>query len=357
MPITIKTSCETRVVDYKKGTTIAEMLHEAGISLDLQCSGLGICGKCSVELVSGEFRASGILKKGDELPCRARACQTEICSDSAVIAVPENALLKSSGKIHDDFDICAYTLSPLSRKLTLKLHSPTLEKPSSDTARIESQIKKSSWHGNRKISWCHDILKKLPFLLSETSEITLTLSIHENKWQVVDIEKKSPDSPCLGAAVDIGTTTVAAALLDMNTGKILAKASSYNQQMSLADDVASRISAASAGAERLQYMQKLIVQDTINKLLLEACAKAGMQTNQIYRAAFSGNTVMLHLFLGLSQESIGRLPFQPLTNIYDSCFASEIVLAANPKFQPWKFDGQSVTKGSKYNPIKFKKFP
>lgn len=330
MSIIVKTAEKSFTVDYKPGMTIAEMLHEAGISLDLQCSGLGICGKCLVDLISGEFRESGHMKKDTELPCRARSCQTEICSDASVIAVPDNALLKSNGKIHDDFDICAYTLSPVSRKLTLKLHSPTLDKPHSDTARIESQIKKSSWSGSRKISWCHDILKKLPFLLSETSEITLTMSLHENRWQVVDIEKKSPDSPCLGAAVDIGTTTVAAALIDMNTGKILAKASSYNQQMSLADDVASRISAASASPERLRYMQKLIVQDTINKLLIETCVKTGLKTTQIYRAAFSGNTVMLHLFLGLSPESIGKLPFQPLTNIYDSCFASEIGLAANP---------------------------
>lgn len=330
MPIEVRTSSETRFVDYKKNATVAEMLHEAGISLDLQCSGLGICGKCSVELLSGDFCLSGHMKKNEELPCPALACQTEICGETAVIAVPDNAILRATGKIHDDFDICAYTLSPLTRKLTLKLHSPTLAKPHSDAARLEEQIRKYSWCGNRKISWCHDVLQKAPSVLSASQEITLTLSIYDGIWKIVAIEEKSPASPCLGAAVDIGTTTVAVALLDMETGKILAKASSYNQQMSLADDVASRISAAFAGADRLQYLQKLIVQDTINKLFQEACAKAGMETNRIYRAAFSGNTVMLHLFLGLSPESIGKLPFQPLTNIYENRFASEIGLAANP---------------------------
>ena len=140
--------------------------------------------------------------------------------------------------------------------------------------------------------------------------------------------------PCpaagLGAAVDIGTTTVAAVLVDMKTGDVIARASAPNRQISVADDVTSRISASSAGTEKLKELQSLIIESTINPILHELCAKVCRKSSEIERMTVSGNTVMCHIFLGLSPETIGVLPFEPLMNFYPECPAKELRLAMHP---------------------------
>jgi uncharacterized 2Fe-2S/4Fe-4S cluster protein (DUF4445 family) len=134
----------------------------------------------------------------------------------------------------------------------------------------------------------------------------------------------------LAAAVDIGTTTVALVLLDPATGHILARASQYNQQIRKADDVASRISFCRTEAE-VRVMQELVIGQTINPLLAEACAAAGVQTGRVERLAVAGNTVMEHLFLGLPVESIGRLPFNAVRHIHPPCEAATLGLAMRPR--------------------------
>lgn len=133
----------------------------------------------------------------------------------------------------------------------------------------------------------------------------------------------------LAAAVDIGTTTVALVLLDPATGHILARASQYNQQIRKADDVASRISFCRTEAE-VRVMQELVIRQTINPLLAEACAAAGVQTGRVERLAVAGNTVMEHLFLGLPVESIGRLPFNAVRHIHPACEAATLGLLMAP---------------------------
>jgi uncharacterized 2Fe-2S/4Fe-4S cluster protein (DUF4445 family) len=135
-------------------------------------------------------------------------------------------------------------------------------------------------------------------------------------WNILDASLENPVSKLLGLAVDIGTTTVAVMLVDMENGEILAKETSYNQQMKLADDIASRISAASASHEDLEHMRELVVENTVNKLVKKLCAKTGNNHRDIYVAALSGNTVMTHLFSGISPFSIGTFPFAPATNRY-----------------------------------------
>lgn len=142
------------------------------------------------------------------------------------------------------------------------------------------------------------------------------------------------DPPCpvsgLGASVDIGTTTVAAILVDMKTGGVIARASAPNRQISIADDVTSRISAASAGPEKLKELQSLVIDSTINPIIHDMCLKACRKSSEIGRMTISGNTVMCHIFLGLSPESIGVLPFKPLVNFYPETAAKELRLAMHP---------------------------
>ncbi len=184
----------------------------------------------------------------------------------------------------------------------------------------------------------HDAFACLTRVLSADAELSIPAgSLLETGGQIVSdfhapnansAQTTSATAP-LAAAVDIGTTTVALVLLDPATGHILARASQYNQQIRKADDISARISFCRTDSE-VQVMQELVIQQTINPLLDEACAAAGVQAGRVQRLAVAGNTVMEHLFLGLPVESIGRLPFHAVRHIHPPCAAGTLGLAMAP---------------------------
>ena len=143
----------------------------------------------------------------------------------------------------------------------------------------------------------------------------------------------------LGVAVDIGTTTVAAILVELSTGNFLARESAYNRQIEMADNIASRI-ALCADIENAVKLQKLIIEKTLfpmfgklEQKFSNARKSKGADSaclENVTTIIFSGNTVMSHLALGLSPLCIGTIPFEPLTKIYSEHSAPEIGLTNCP---------------------------
>ena len=133
----------------------------------------------------------------------------------------------------------------------------------------------------------------------------------------------------LGIAVDIGTTTVAAILVELSTGKILARETAYNRQIELADNIASRIALCTDDGN-LKKLQRLIIQETLFPMLGKLSAQSHQPLEKVTEIIFSGNTVMSHLALGLSALSIGSIPFEPLTKIFSEHAAPEIGLTNCP---------------------------
>ncbi|MDZ8119977.1 ASKHA domain-containing protein [Pontiella agarivorans] len=120
-----------------------------------------------------------------------------------------------------------------------------------------------------------------------------------------------------GLAVDIGTTTVVAALIDLSSGEVDCRESLYNQQILKADDVVSRISLCSEEGE-LEKLKNLVIEHTLNPLIHRLCDKTGIKKTAIRHAVLSGNTVMMHIFFGISPESIGVIPFEPVSRHFES---------------------------------------
>ena len=153
----------------------------------------------------------------------------------------------------------------------------------------------------------------------------------------------------LGIAVDIGTTTVAAILVELATGKILARESAYNRQIEMADNIASRI-ALCAEIENTGKLQRLIIKKTLYPMFQTLEKKVGASSacfqglenvdavssprfqclEKVSQIVFSGNTVMSHLALGFSPLCIGMIPFEPITKIYSEHSAPEIGLTNCP---------------------------
>lgn len=114
-----------------------------------------------------------------------------------------------------------------------------------------------------------------------------------------------------GLAVDIGTTTVVVALVDLVTGRIVAEASGFNRQLELGDDVLTRIQFAGIPAQREQ-LRTAIVTRTLGPLTREVCARAGLPGGRVAGAVVAGNTTMLHLLTGTDPTPMGIAPFQPV---------------------------------------------
>ncbi|MDD5727920.1 MAG: ASKHA domain-containing protein [Victivallales bacterium] len=169
--------------------------------------------------------------------------------------------------------------------------------------------------------------------------VPLTSVIHPDGQIAMDFEllhlqeingpRKIESSFPLGLAIDIGTTTVAVALLDLERNRVLATVSAYNRQSQCGDNVSSRIS-YSIGKGGLEHLRSLLIADTVNPLIRRLLADTGNEASGIGKVSVSGNTVMSHLFLGISPASIGALPFTPATRIYPQRSAAECELEINP---------------------------
>ena len=114
----------------------------------------------------------------------------------------------------------------------------------------------------------------------------------------------------LGAAVDIGTTTVVCRLFDLGTGRELGAMGGVNLQRSFGADVISRIGACVENKDSLRAMTKSI-RDQIAKMLFDLCREACMNTEEILSLVIAGNTTMAHLFAGLDPSGMAALPFEP----------------------------------------------
>jgi uncharacterized 2Fe-2S/4Fe-4S cluster protein (DUF4445 family) len=138
-----------------------------------------------------------------------------------------------------------------------------------------------------------------------------------------------PANTGLSVAVDIGTTTVAALLLERSSGRVLARASAYNAQIASGDNVAARI-AACADPAQIAHLQTLILQETIVPLIHELLQHAQCDASAIQTLAFSGNTTMTHLAMGFSPVSIGVIPFEPLYRVFPEKRAGDLGIALCP---------------------------
>ncbi len=127
---------------------------------------------------------------------------------------------------------------------------------------------------------------------------------------LLDLRPAVRSSGAHGLAVDIGTTKLAAYLIDLETGQTLARAGAMNPQIAYGEDVISRIAFAGREQGGAKKLQSVLV-DTLNNLLLGLCSEAHVSLDSVLDAVLVGNTAMHHLFAGLPVEQLGHAPFSP----------------------------------------------
>lgn len=175
----------------------------------------------------------------------------------------------------------------------------------------------------------YPVLRKLPTTLRESQfDVCVTLRREGDAVIVCDVRPGWDESPACALAIDIGTTTVAAVLADIKTGKLLAKASSGNGQIRYGADVINRIVEQSKPGG-IQRLQDAVVKETLRPIVAGLCAKAGVKANRIVQVAVASNTTMNHLLLGVNAEPVRMEPYIPAFFHAADIRAEEVGLPVN----------------------------
>jgi len=114
-----------------------------------------------------------------------------------------------------------------------------------------------------------------------------------------------------GLCIDIGTTTVVMALVDLRDGRITGRASGYNAQVRMGEDVLTRIDACARSLDAVREGQRLLLEETLSQLWGSLMRETGCDGAQLAGATVAGNTTMLHLLTGEDPSSMGKVPFKP----------------------------------------------
>ncbi|HJV88212.1 MAG TPA: ASKHA domain-containing protein [Noviherbaspirillum sp.] len=330
MELTVKTFDSELVIDEVTRLELDQILHDHGYFLNKRCGGEGTCGGCKVVLEEGEVTVAGKpISTSSSHPRNVLACCTKLVGNRSVVRIPSRSLIEIGGAIEHEFYLPPnIAVNPPIRKICVAVPAASLTDHRSDQERMVDEIRRTS--GLESVSVPLSMTKRLCRLLGTGAQmINVTLTAFGDHWKVFDLEGGDSLGCSYGMAIDIGTTTVVGLLINLETGAILQNSARYNQQVEMADDVASRISAAKS-AQNVERLQRLVVLDTINPIIDSVCHAEGITRDNIKSFVIAGNTVMAHLLLGLDVSNIGKLPFNPCVRYAEMVTARQLHMHGHP---------------------------
>ncbi len=305
------------------GTPVLQAARELGVDIDSVCGGRARCGRCQVEAVAGSFAKEGIISSPrhlsdmgeDELVClqggRLKAgnrlsCQAKILGDVR-IDVPASSQVHRQ-VVRKDFEAHPVKLDPVIHLYFTQLTEPGLQSPQDDLQRLMQALDRD-W-GLSGLDWDLSVLKPLRSAI-RGSQWQVTVAVRDGT-RIVAIWPGLRDH-IYGAAVDVGSTTIAVHLCDLASGEVLASAGSMNPQIRFGEDLMSRVSYAMLNPEGAGQMTRL-VRAAINELVLQVADQAGVEPGEVLEVTLVGNPVMHHLLLGLDPAPLGSAPFSLATD-------------------------------------------
>ncbi|MBN2116044.1 MAG: DUF4445 domain-containing protein [Anaerolineales bacterium] len=341
-----------------EGTSLRAAARELGVEIESICAENATCGKCLILVEEGRFekynihsrrenlspvgaeeqayfaRRPKLLKdKGWEVGQVRLSCQARVLGD-VLINVPEESrgnkqIIRKSARER------AIEVKPAIRKYYVALTPPNLERPIADWERLARELETT-------IALVRRGEENLPRWFDLTVDYqclrTLSSTLREAKWNVTvsvwrdrEVIAVQPGyvEDSYGAAVDIGSTTVALYLCNLRTGELLAAESEMNPQIVYGEDVMSRIQYTIGHKDGLEKLHKAILA-TLNKLLKLAAKTAQIKPDEILEVVLVGNTTMHHLLLNLHPKDLGLAPFVPAIHSSVDIKARELGLQINP---------------------------
>jgi len=326
------------------GDNLLELARRSNVAIDAPCSGNGSCGKCRVKLVEGELetiRSRHITEDEFEAGWRL-SCNCKVLSDCTVFVPDIASAYQSRMKTADlsspqeiaIFEDCQSQLKESGiaftnpfRAVVVEMAEPSLEDTMPDNERLTWAIQEAL--GVEKVQIPFVVMARLATTLRENHfRVCVKGQLLDNAFLCMDI--CAPEETTLvGCAIDIGTTTVTMVLVDMESGKILAKGSSGNGQIRYGADVINRIVQQGRPGGK-KNLQDAIIKETLNPIIANLCKAAGVNARSILRLCVAANTTMNHLFVGVDAEPVRMEPYIPSFFGWEGLKAGDLKLPANP---------------------------
>ncbi|HHS98250.1 MAG TPA: DUF4445 domain-containing protein [Chloroflexi bacterium] len=287
------------------GETLLAAAQAAGVELVALCGGAGLCGSCRVRRMEGELSpltpAEEAALTPEEIEAGYRlACQARPLSDVKIDVPPES--LTTPQRLQVEGQEAEVPLDPMVEPVDLEIVPPDLHDLRADDLRVEAALAEE---GVSPVSISPPVLASIS---DDLRTHRWSVRLAHRQGEVVAVLPTG--TPLLGLAVDIGTTKLAAYLVDLGTGRTLAKTGAMNPQIAYGEDVIARIGYANDHPDGRQVLQSRLVA-TLNQMVADLCAEAGAEPEQIVEAVVVGNTVMHHLFAGLPVRQLGTAPYVP----------------------------------------------
>lgn len=309
-----------RRVRVALGTTLSEAARRAGVSLTALCGGAGTCRACRVRVLAGQVSPPSDSERELADEGLRLACRTAVLDDVRVLVPPES--ISASQRIQLEGRWRSIAPDPTLSQYDVTTTPPDLDDLRSDEARLLDALRRQ--HGLTG-------LRLDPLVMSPISQ-----TLREQGWRVRLVARggeviaaTAQDATPLGLAVDIGTTKLAAYLVELETGRTLASAGSMNPNIGHGEDVVSRIAYTMDGEDHADELQRALV-EALDDLTRELCERAGHSSKEVHEVVLVGNTCNHHLVLGLPVDQLGRAPYVPALSAASDVKARELGLDLGP---------------------------
>ena len=302
------------------GVTVFDAASWNGIAIDSTCGGHGTCRKCKVQITEGEAPLSKLDSRAftpDELRAGWRlACRIQTAADLS-IEVPPLQTRPKAATVGVGRQVI---LRPSIVKRFLQLEEATLSDQRTDIQRVMDAM------DDLELTTSISVLRTLGKTLRASNwELTAVIADTE----LIAVEPGDTTGRRFAIAYDLGTTTVVANLLDIETGTPVAVKSMLNKQQPFGADVISRISATMMDPDALDKLRDL-AHETLAELTEEVLAAGEIDRHEVYEVVLAGNATMTQIALGIDPEPLGVAPFVMTSEGYDGLRASDLGISIHP---------------------------
>ena len=324
---------------FAVGTPLLQAARALGVDVDSVCGGRGICGRCQVLVAEGEFAKHGIRSSSSSvsalgeietryaarkgLPAGHRlSCSTRVQGD-VVVDVPSSSQVHRQ-VVRKDADAREIELNPVVRLHFVEVQEPDMQDPSGDLRRLQNALE-AEWQLTG-LECDLSVLRELQPALRK-GQWKVTVAVH-GESQIIGVWPGFHDR-AFGMAVDIGSTTVAAHLCNLETGELVAAAGIMNPQIRFGEDLMSRVSYAMMNPGGAAAMTAAI-REALSALAADLAHTAKIETTDILELSLVGNPIMHHLVLGIDPTELGGAPFALAIDTSLTVSALSLELAVNP---------------------------
>lgn len=330
---------------FPLGTPILQAARQLGVDLDSVCGGRGICSKCQITPMYGEFPKHGVIVGTDALSAwnaveerykskrgliegRRLGCQATVQGDVVIDVPPESQVHKQV--VRKRAEAREIVMDPATRLHYVEVVEPDMHNPRGDLERLMDALN-AQWGLEGLVCDLRTLQTIQPVLRAGNWRITV--AVHHGRrrsnGRIIQAWPGFYEGSIYGVAVDLGSTTIACHLCDLQSGAVLASSGLMNPQIRFGEDLMSRVSYSMMNPGGHAEMTAA-VREALNTLIGQVAAEAGIERSLIVEGVLVGNPVMHHLLLGIDPVELGGAPFALATSDAMTLWASELGLAMHP---------------------------